>query len=168
MKEGGAEHVAYSGHSSHVTAVRWVSMGKDKHGIPTDDYLLSTGGEDKCVFQWRNSDSEADAKATGDSKPLSRQQDQQQLHASSSEEMDFAPPGGGDEFTAVKPWLGAIVAPTAWSTPDPSKVDPFYAALGEMCTQHRRLPDEAATGDGKQETILFNLIIVRLTFSLFV
>lgn len=60
MKEGGAEHVKYSGHSSHVTCVRWVSLGRD-----SDDFLISTGGEDKCVFQWRNTDSAADARPAG-------------------------------------------------------------------------------------------------------
>ena len=61
IKEGGAEHDKYSGHSSHVTGVQWVSNGVDGSGMPTDDYLLSIGGEDKCVFQWRCVDSEVAA-----------------------------------------------------------------------------------------------------------
>lgn len=70
---------------------------------------------------------------------------------SSDEDGDeFAAPSGGDEFMAVKPWLGAIVAPTAWSSPDPTKVDPFYAALGEMSAQHRRLPDEGISPEGSK------------------
>jgi WD40 repeat protein len=32
------------GHSSHVTNVRF---------IPNAPYLISTGGEDKSIFQWR-------------------------------------------------------------------------------------------------------------------
>jgi hypothetical protein len=63
-------------------------------------------------------------------------------------ENDHGLPSAGDEFMAVKPWLGAIVAPSAWSNPDPAKVDPFYAALGEMSAQHRRLPDEGITPEG--------------------
>jgi WD40 repeat protein len=65
VKEGGAEHTPYRGHSSHVTCVRWLSLGRDRQGCPTDDYLLSTGGEDKCVFQWRNTDTGADARPPG-------------------------------------------------------------------------------------------------------
>jgi hypothetical protein len=63
-------------------------------------------------------------------------------------ENDHGLPSAGDEFMAVKPWLGAIVAPSAWSNPDPAKVDPFYAALGEMSAQHRRLPEEGVTPEG--------------------
>ncbi len=33
----------YLGHSSHVTNVRFV---------PQSPHLISTGGEDKCIFQW--------------------------------------------------------------------------------------------------------------------
>ena len=40
--------------------------------------------------------------------------------------------GGGDEFCAVKPWLGAIVPPTAWSNKDSSKAAPFLAALSDV------------------------------------
>jgi hypothetical protein len=63
-------------------------------------------------------------------------------------ENDHGLPSAGDEFMAVKPWLGAIVAPSAWSNPDPAEVDPFYAALGEMSAQHRRLADEGVTPEG--------------------
>lgn len=34
----------FAGHSSHVTCVKF---------SPNDDYLLSTGGNDKAIFQWR-------------------------------------------------------------------------------------------------------------------
>jgi microtubule-associated protein-like 6 len=37
-------HQAYMGHSSHVTNVRFLKQG---------NYLISTGGEDKCIFQWK-------------------------------------------------------------------------------------------------------------------
>lgn len=40
----GAEHLIGSGHSSHVTNVRWAK---------NDEYLISTGGEDQCIFQWK-------------------------------------------------------------------------------------------------------------------
>lgn len=39
-----ASFVQFNGHSSHVTNVRFMK---------TSNYLISTGGEDKCVFQWK-------------------------------------------------------------------------------------------------------------------
>ncbi|CAM9389597.1 unnamed protein product, partial [Ectocarpus fasciculatus] len=44
-----SKFVEFSGHSSHVTNVRWG---------PTDSWLITTGGNDKCVFQWRNRNTE--------------------------------------------------------------------------------------------------------------
>ena len=40
----GAQFVLGRGHSSHVTCVRFA---------PGDDYMLSAGGDDQCVLQWR-------------------------------------------------------------------------------------------------------------------
>ena len=40
----GAQFVAGRGHCSHVTCVRFA---------PGDEFLLSTGGDDQCVMQWR-------------------------------------------------------------------------------------------------------------------
>lgn len=41
VKEG-SKFGSYTGHSSHVTNVRW----------NIEDHLISTGGNDKCVFIW--------------------------------------------------------------------------------------------------------------------
>lgn len=35
---------AYSGHSEHVTNVKWTMR---------DKFLLSSGGYDQCIFQWK-------------------------------------------------------------------------------------------------------------------
>ena len=40
-----------SGHSSHVTNVRF---------LDNDNYFISVGGNDKCVFQWRITWNDAD------------------------------------------------------------------------------------------------------------
>jgi WD40 repeat protein len=40
----GALSIECRGHSSHVTNVRWSA---------DDEYIISTGGEDQCVMQWR-------------------------------------------------------------------------------------------------------------------
>jgi len=99
--------VAYKGHSSHVTCCRWYSCdGKN------DSYLLTTGGEDKCVFQWRNATTEPHVKNgfkqrwAGNIATTSATADEDE-----EEEKDYgilAPPSGGDEFMAIKPWVGAI------------------------------------------------------------
>eukprot|EP00606_Chrysophyceae_sp_TOSAG23-5_P000614 GSChrysophyteH2.ASY1.ANO1.813.1 assembled CDS len=99
---GGAPKNVYSGHSSHVTSVRWVSLAKYAQK-KTDDFLISLGGGDKAIMQWK-------VVADGMT-PLGEG------------------PSGGDEFMAVKPWLGTIKAPSAWVAPDVSKKAPFYAAL---------------------------------------
>ena len=156
VRDGGSEHISYSGHSSHVTCVRWVSMGDARS--PRDDFLISLGGEDKCVFQWRNTDSDADAAkpSTAHGKLMNAQPVSPSsilLDDSGEEGLEFMPPTGGDEFMAVKPWLGAIVAPSAWSSPDPSKVDPLFAALGELSAQHRRLADEGSMLGGPGEAV---------------
>jgi WD40 repeat protein len=39
----GNAFTSFGGHSSFVTAVRF---------MPDDQRLLSTGGNDKCIFQW--------------------------------------------------------------------------------------------------------------------
>ena len=134
-KEGGAEFNIYSGHSSHVTNTCWASLSTGK-GTPTDDYLLSLGGNDKCVFQWRNSGVESGR--GGGPEPEHEKKAAGAHETSGFDALDEAP-AGGDEFTAVKAWLGAIVAPTAWAAPDPSKVAPFFASLGEMASKHGNL-----------------------------
>lgn len=40
--QDGSKHLTLSGHSSHVTCVRWA----------ISNHLISTGGNDKCVFIW--------------------------------------------------------------------------------------------------------------------
>lgn len=49
----------YKGHSSHITNARFTQNKK---------YLLTTGGHDKCIFQWRyveEEEKEADFGADG-------------------------------------------------------------------------------------------------------
>lgn len=42
--EKGAKSIEGKGHSSHVTNVRWTF---------DDRYLITTGGEDQCIMQWK-------------------------------------------------------------------------------------------------------------------
>ena len=137
----GAEAIVYTGHSSHVTGVRWVqdNMGAGNSAKPSERYLISTGGEDKCVFQWLNiTGSDGDLRAALTAAAASAASTEVPGQHAADEEMEG--PGGGDEFTAVKPWLGAIVAPTAWSPTPPSdtaaKAAEYRAALAEFSTIH--------------------------------
>lgn len=158
-QEGGAQFVEYSGHSSHVTNTRWLSLSKDKKsGLPTDDYLVSVGGNDKCVFQWRNSGAESGGGGGGGS-AVDEAAASSAAHADAThsgfDALDDAP-AGGDEFTAVKAWLGAIVAPSAWAVArdtkeQKDKESAYLTALGEMSVKHSllrgrdvRIPDRQA------------------------
>ncbi|EEY63980.1 microtubule-associated protein, putative [Phytophthora infestans T30-4] len=76
-----ASSVDHRGHSSHVTNVRW------SHD---DSYVVSIGGNDRSVMEWREESFDDSA---------------------------------GDEFMAVKPWIGAIVAPTNAATPNSREPD---------------------------------------------
>ena len=97
VKEG-AQSCVFTGHSSHVTCVRWASVNGAKDS-PSDDYLLSIGGEDKCVFQWK-------CVSTGiDGRPPSKiSTSDNSTHESSTDSNSLleSAPTGGDEFTAVK------------------------------------------------------------------
>lgn len=147
----GSQANTYIGHSSHVTSVRWINQfsSRDKKA-PTDDYLISTGGEDKCVFQWRNSGIErggGDAAGGGSATAAtsSHELEDHSEGSGSGSGLDEAPTGG-DEFTAVKAWLGAIVTPSAWANPDPARAAPYHAALGELSAEHSKL--SSSSGDG--------------------
>ena len=129
-------HRSYVGHSSHVTNTTFTFGGR---------YVITTGGNDKCVFQWRHEveqEEDEDAVVLNDdyldgadnadlqsagaggaggggahSHKSGRQAVlQEAVNANLGEdEMAelFAATGGGDEFMAVKPWIGAIKEPSA-------------------------------------------------------
>lgn len=134
----GAPHHEYMGHSSHVTMVRWVTAP----GSDVATHLISTGGDDKCIFQWK-------AHADEHNQPGSKVPGSQEEGLVETSTMLDIAPSGGDEFTAVKPWLGAIHAPMAWSNPDPAKLPPFTAALGELSALHQTLRQDASSALGE-------------------
>jgi microtubule-associated protein-like 6 len=147
IHDKGADHNKYNGHSSHVTCVRWASVYRGAPDAPfralkTDDYLISTGGEDKCVFQWRHTD-------TGDDRPTTLAESTGLKEEATVANDEIGLPTGGDEFMAVKPYLGAIVPPTAWKTPNPQRIPPFQAALGEFGNQHRALNEALENSNGE-------------------
>ena len=105
----------YNGHSSHVTNIRF---SRD------DSFVVSVGGNDRSIFQWsyraEPKDSALEAKVSYDSddeaiikrdgKELDRSDEHERAKAGIVFDVDEE--GGGDQFMAVKPWLGAIVEPS--------------------------------------------------------
>jgi len=103
-----ADFQEYSGHSSHVTNVRWTA---------SDECLISTGGNDKCVFQWRHNPFVRETAASHVGKETYDQIDDELKESNEDDGLLVlnlsSGPSSGDQFMAVKPWLGAIKAPTA-------------------------------------------------------
>jgi hypothetical protein len=129
---------SYRGHSSHVTRVRFTNDHR---------FLISTGGADKCIIQWRHDVEELESDSQEELDPVAdaadvvyfddvklhrtplhvsrvkcitlcnrahsvRPQDAVNNSKTSTELMELAKPSSGDEFMAVKPWLGALVPPS--------------------------------------------------------
>ena len=82
-----------------------------------DQYIVTCGGEDRCIMQWRvqiDPDDE-NANVAGDS-------------GEDSDLEEFVGAEEGlSEYVAVKPWLGTIVPPT--NPPKPSKDGPDVLGL---------------------------------------
>ncbi|KAF0698173.1 Aste57867_11158 [Aphanomyces stellatus] len=108
--------VDYLGHSSHVTNIRWSA---------NDHYLLSTGGLDRCLFQWKH---DTASKSARTKPPVDNQKNHDSPPAVDSDS-EFEVVGGGDEFMAVKPWIGAIVPPTVLPVVDNSQPPKTTLAL---------------------------------------
>ena len=114
----GAGSLEYRGHSSHVTNIRWTAL---------DECLISTGGNDRCVFQWRHEAFERDPMvspaggAAGGARPTGGEDDESDLEAHEMLDEDDAP--AKDAFMAVKPWVGQIWAPSLAPTLDPRAPD---------------------------------------------
>jgi len=98
ISKGNGAH-EYRGHSSHVTNVRFST---------NDSHVVSVGGNDRCIFQWsvEGDEDEDDAPEAG-----AEATDDDLLDGLDAFAMEEAT--GGDQFTAVKPWLGALVPPSA-------------------------------------------------------
>ena len=107
---------------------RNVDTGKITNGNP--DYLISIGGEDRAVMQWRlkvdppGTDVLADQEDLllwkSDMEHSLQTVDEEVEHNALDEAFEFGQAGGGDEFMAVKPWLGAIKAPSHPGKPVPN------------------------------------------------
>ena len=119
----------YSGHSSHVTNVRWVP---DEAG--GDEHVITLGGNDKCLFQWKNIQGEGDESARSSHKHNSSLKS-----SADTDSYELEEPSGGDEFMAIKPWKGAIKEPSNFGVHDKTRVVQFFAALGDLSNTHNDL-----------------------------
>ncbi len=104
--------LSYGGHSSHVMNARWTCG---------DECLISAGGNDKCLLQWRHRITDASYISSGpggkgDKKVRIEEAsddvglDGEDLNAEFSDDL-LDGPAGGDESGAVKPWVGAVRPP---------------------------------------------------------
>ncbi len=104
----GAKSIELSGHSSHVMNVKW---------SVADEFLLSCGGNDKTIFQWRHKmlniehgnsvmSSGGGGRVVVQSTTRNHLLDDEQTEEGSIDSDSLEEPGGGDEFMAVRPWLG--------------------------------------------------------------
>lgn len=101
-----AAYQKYNGHSAHVTNVRFNKRG---------DYLISTGGGDLSIFQWKFGNQEEERRETEQYKNAVLENpegdDDGDDMFGEVEEM-----GEGDQALAVKPFLGQVAhsIPTGW------------------------------------------------------
>ena len=117
---------SFTGHSSHVTKVKF---------SPDDAFVVSTGGNDKCVFVWKTDmaqaqepelvseemkDDEIMKERSVDKKSMENREKTKKKIEAAVENNDanslfqFEELGEGDQFMAVKPWEGAIKAPSGY------------------------------------------------------
>ena len=83
--------------------------------------VISSGGNDRCLFQWEATKTrpraagavkegkETDVSLSVKKKKEVEEEEEEEGH---DEEEELSPPVEGDQFMAVKPWLGAIFEPS--------------------------------------------------------
>ena len=118
----------FRGHSSKVTRVCFSS---------DDGHLITLGGTDRCIFQWKHESDEAEDEAEEfrnepdsedeadlkDGAVLDRDTQLENANEDIVElvvEEEKEGEEGADEFVAVKPWVGSVVPPSAPPKEDPS------------------------------------------------
>ena len=97
-----AAYYQYNGHSSHVTCVRFMKDSK---------HVISIGGNDKAIFQFKISFNEQ-AKKEEDEFNLITEGDNNNIIDEENSGINFKEEefDEGDEFAASKPWLGDLKA----------------------------------------------------------
>lgn len=138
-----AEHsssIEVKGHSSHVTNVRWITSSSLSTTSSEENktmHLITTGGNDKTVMVWicsmetsLSSSSSESSSIVSKAQPRKGETPEEVTVFRERKELSDitsvfteVTPGGGDEFTAIKPWLGAIFPPKAYSTETSTSMD---------------------------------------------
>ena len=106
--EKGAGSLEYHGHSSHVTNVRWTAF---------DECLISTGGNDRSIFQWRHEIFERDERQDAgpdDEALLGDEANNDQLDALLSVDTQQRETSGADFMQ--RPWIGEVQQPKVMPT----------------------------------------------------
>jgi WD40 repeat protein len=110
----GSPDKCYKGHSSHITNIKFSS---------DDAFCITIGGSDRCVFVWGTDIiQERRVREALSGSGGGRSGRELRLSTATEEHESFLPfkdmvPKGGDENMAIKPWLGAVRVPSAYTEP---------------------------------------------------
>ena len=90
----------YGGHSAHVTAVRFTA---------NDDYLITTGGGEKSIFQWKYDGGEHHDNEEDMGQNEEKESPKNKASVAIDDEFGEEEQGEGDQMGAVKPYLGQLM-----------------------------------------------------------
>ena len=96
----------FVGHSEKINKVRFA---------PEDDYLISIGGSDKSIFQWKIIPAELDEAIQAEDSGIDSDLEREGVFEDDDDE--------DDDFLAIKPWVSTIVPPTVPPLASPSPPD---------------------------------------------
>ena len=74
---------------------------------------MSCGGADKCIMQWKHLKNETAGEGEVASSDTNAGEIDKHFETLGLDDISLDGPGGGDESGAVKPWLGAVRAPSS-------------------------------------------------------